>query len=610
MKVGLSNLKKDLTRMKKLKNNSFLPVRFNFLSHLKGKWDKFFMTESYDRNPAIVDTNLLMYTEMRQFQAYLTKNAYDMSIHNEYDSYPHVNYGTIDNPVLIFGAGTTWRMVACVGPSSDEESSGHEKMYFIVREGPIHRCIMCGQCFKLLKLKDEVASEENMYYSNVFTQISDRVIGEIEDIPWFSFPFTLSDPRDWRTNIVPRDSLYVFANADEADHIMVDPAYRLQFYKEQLDDYYRRNRVEYEIERQSELAGFEKDNKTVMQKDVFETWLKIEKEILRFDRVYNRFEKFEGRKLFDPVNHERRERRMLERQAERVKENYTFYSGGLTEKEQMYRDYYESDLEDFPDNNSYNEKRDNLVLSASREFDINKYQFAEENTYHYLREPADSFIEKMLFKYRYREYSDKDFKRRSERVWKRAFERSSSRDPHVVKNLGDKLEEIQTKKGLLQNISVLEDELLPFASYVAEEGLQQFKDYNQTDIENGVINGELLEDLCERDRIQFAECYLNEYNRSAVTDKQYIMIPKRPFDNNKSVVANFVEDLIDFNYRVKPIARNLVYRDVASKYQPLPLNDQESKLVEQDEERYRPVLSFKKSGKTGINHLTEASKKI
>jgi hypothetical protein len=610
MKVGLNNFKRDLIRIKTGKNKSFLPVRFNFLSHLKGKWDKFIMPDSYERNLAIVDTNLLMYSEMRQFQAYLTKNAFDMSIHNEYDTYPHVNFGTIDNPVLIFGAGTTWRMVACVGPSSDEESSGHEKMYFIVREGPIHRCIMCGQCFKLVKLKDEVASEENMYYSNVFTQIADRVIGDTEDIPWFSFPFTLSDPRDWRTNIVPRDNLYVFANADEADHIMVDPAFRLQFYKEQLDDHYRRNRVGSEIERQAELAGFEKNNKTVMQKDVFETWLKIEKEILRFDRVYNRFEKFEGRKLFDPLNHDRRERRMLERQSERLNENYTFYSGGLTEKEQMYRDYYETDLEDFPDNNAYNEKRDNFILAASREFDINKYKFAEENTYHYLREPADSFVEKMLFKYRYREYSDKDYKRRSERVSKRAFERSSSRDPHVVKNLGDKLEEIQTKKGLFQNISALEDELLPFASYVAEEGLQQFKDYNQTDIEEGTINGELLEDLCERDRIQFAECYLNEYNRSAITDKQYIMIPKRPFDNKKSIVGNFVEDLIDFNYRVKPIARNLVFRDVSSKYQPLPLNENEAKIVEQDEDRYRPVLSFKKSGKTGINHLTDAGKKI
>lgn len=602
MKVGLKTLKRELLRSK---CSPFLPARFNFLSALKGKWDKFFLAESYEENPAIVDSNLLMYSEMRQFQAYLTKNAYDMSIHNEYDTYPHVNYGTIDNPVLIFGAGTTWRMVACVGPSSDEESSGHEKMYFIVREGPIHRCIMCGQCFKLLKLKDEVASEENMYYSNIFTQIADRVVGEVEDIPWFTINFTLSDPRDWRSNIVPRDRLYVFVNADEADHIMVDPAFRLQFYKEQLDDHYRSNRVHEEIERQAELAGFEKNNKTVIQKDVFETWLKIEKEILRFDRVYNRFQKFSGRKLFDPINHERRERRMLERQSERLKENYTFYAGGLTENEQMYRDYYETDLEEFPDNNSYNEKRDNIVLSSSREFDTNKYQFAEENTYHYLREPADSFIEKMLFKHKYREYSDKDYQRRSERVSKRSFERAKSRDPHVVKNLGDKLEEIQAKRGLLQNTSILEEELLPFASYVAEEGLQQFKDYNQTDIENGTLNGEMLEDLCERDRIQFAECYINDYNRSAITDKQYIMIPKRPFDNNKSIVANFVEDLVDFNYRVKPIARNLVFRDVASKFQPLPLNEEESRLVENDEERYRPVLSFKKSGKTGLDHLTE-----
>lgn len=138
-------------------------------NRIKGHYDRLFEPSSYDKNAWLIDSNTAMYTEMRQFQAYLTKNAYDMSIHNEYDVWPHTNFGTIDNPLLIFGAGTTWRMVLCSWPWSEEESQSHEKMYFIVREGPIHRCIMCWQCFKLVKLKDNVASDENMYYSSVFT---------------------------------------------------------------------------------------------------------------------------------------------------------------------------------------------------------------------------------------------------------------------------------------------------------------------------------------------------------------------------------------------------------------------------------------------------------
>lgn len=62
-----------------------------------------------DVTSSLIDTNLSMYTNTRQFQAYLTNNAYDMSVHNEYDLWPHTNFGTIDNPLLIFSADTNWR---------------------------------------------------------------------------------------------------------------------------------------------------------------------------------------------------------------------------------------------------------------------------------------------------------------------------------------------------------------------------------------------------------------------------------------------------------------------------------------------------------------------
>lgn len=601
---GLKSFKTNTALInKKLPQSMIKNQRATFFDRIKGYLDRELQVEPYEKSRALIDTNLTMYTEMRQFQAYLTKNAFDMSIFNEFDVWPHTNFGTIDNPLIIFGAGTTWRMVMCSGPGSEEESSSHEKMMFIVREGPIHRCIMCGQCFKLLKLKDEVASEENMYYSSVFTQISDRVVGDIEDFPLLNYNFTMSDVRNWNRNIMPTNRAFVFVNADESDHIMVDPAFRLQFYNDSLVDLKKKEIVKYEIARQAELAGLNKGNKITMEKDVFETWVKIERDILHFDRLYNRFVRFEGRKLYDPENHERRERRMLDRQRERLVSNYTYYYGGLTEKEQMYRDYYESDLEDFPEDTLLDEKMDNAKLAATGDFNLNNYHFLEENTDVQRRAPADSFVEKLLFRHRYRQVSDgPQYERRVQRVTERSLRRAENRDPRVVQDLGDKLEELYVRKGLFENITGKEDELLPFAGYIAEEGFAQFKDYYETDIEQGEINKDLLEDLSERDRIAFSECFVNDFNKSVELDKSYVMIPKRPFNNKKSVVANFIDDLIDFNYRVKPLARNLVFRDVSSKFQPLPLNDNELAISNEDNSRYKKVLDLKRTSKNKQLH--------
>jgi hypothetical protein len=40
---------------------------------------------------------------------------------------------------------------------------------------------------------------------------------------------------------------------------------------------------------------------------------------------------------------------LLEREAQRWDSNYAFYTGSLTEEEQKYRDYYETDLEAYPE---------------------------------------------------------------------------------------------------------------------------------------------------------------------------------------------------------------------------------------------------------------------
>jgi len=68
-------------------------------------------------------------------------------------------------------------------------------------------------------------------------------------------------------------------------------------------------------------------------RDIYETWYKIEKSIMKFDRIFNKVEKFDARAMTDPINHERRERRMLDKKRERWVTNYTYFFGNLTEEE-------------------------------------------------------------------------------------------------------------------------------------------------------------------------------------------------------------------------------------------------------------------------------------
>ncbi len=498
-------------------------------------------------------------------------------------------------------------MVICSGPASEEESSTHEKMYMIVREGPIHRCMFCGQCFKLIKLKDDVYDHQNTYYSTVFTELNPSIVGETEIAPhWVTFPFTSHEINNNNANLIPTDRSYLFVNADEADHIMTDPAYRMEKYKELENDYFKSNLVAQEIERQKKLLRVDGKDTIQMTRDTYETWYQVEKSILRFDREFNREEKFAGRALFNAENHERRERRMLERKDQREKENYTFYFNGLSQQEQMYRDYYETDLEDgaYTESESLNEIKDDKLLRNSGDFDLGHIQLIETSTISERREQIDDVVGKMLFNYKYRNVSDKSFDERNNRVVQRFNERASKRDANLVEDLGDKLENIFVRENIaneflreinIGNTDILEKyELLNFAIYVAEEGLQQFKDYYGEDLPNK----EILEDLAEREKLRFAEVYFNFYNKSLELDKTYAMIPKRPYDNKKSIIANFIEDLIDFNSRVRPIARNLAFRSAAAQHQLLPVNNSENKISENENGRYRKVLGFSKTGAT------------
>lgn len=66
------------------------------------------------------------------------------------------------------------------------------------------------------------------------------------------------------------------------------------------------------------------------------------------------------RKYIDPVNHSRRERRMLERANKRWDNAYTIFSDDLTEEEQRYRDYFETDLQNYREDERVEEVNSSL----------------------------------------------------------------------------------------------------------------------------------------------------------------------------------------------------------------------------------------------------------
>ena len=111
------------------------------------------------------------------FTASIQPSAIDLNQWHEMESTVHSQFGTIDNPVLIFTSDSSWRIVICMGPGIEDDSHSHEKIFYFVREGPINRCQICGQCFKIVRLKDDCDAESD-YYQFMFSNLSHFDIAE------------------------------------------------------------------------------------------------------------------------------------------------------------------------------------------------------------------------------------------------------------------------------------------------------------------------------------------------------------------------------------------------------------------------------------------------
>mmetsp|Transcript_119518 Transcript_119518/g.166736 ORF Transcript_119518/g.166736 Transcript_119518/m.166736 type:complete len:375 (+) Transcript_119518:632-1756(+) len=371
---------------------------------------------------------------------------------------------------------------------------------------------------------------------------------------------------------IPATNVYIHVNPDEADRILVDPAYKLERLKEAHERLYAMTEAYRIVDRQMEK------HRTMLPlpygRDQFETWYKVEKAIRKFDRLFNKVEKFDSRKFIDSDNHERRELRMLDRKKQRWTENYTYFFGGLSEEEQMYRDYFETDIEMDPEDEEYEDLIDARDIAEDGQLNPKLYDFIETSLEH---EPHESFvediIEQKIFKYKYRQCADglQTYDRRMARVMSRSNERASTRDPALEADLYDLYKEDEKDSSLAQLMLDHNDYKLTAQNatqshreYMVNESLQQYRDYYESDNEEQQFF-EYMDNLSNRDQIRFMEIF-EDFSVAKVDMKDYAMIKKREFNPELSAFSNLLLDLVDFKDRVRPMARDIALMDVSRQY--------------------------------------------
>lgn len=69
---------------------------------------------NYNMHDGEATSTELFDEDAHEMQAFVTNNAFDVEIHGG-DNNTMKNFGTVDNPVVIFSANIGWRYVMCSG---------------------------------------------------------------------------------------------------------------------------------------------------------------------------------------------------------------------------------------------------------------------------------------------------------------------------------------------------------------------------------------------------------------------------------------------------------------------------------------------------------------
>lgn len=187
-------------------------------------------------------------------------------------------------------------------------------------------------------------------------------------------PFKYASHYEYTQFETPSNMVYSMVNPDEHDRLLVDPAYRIERTKALEDKYKVYASSLREVEKQFE-ERFGRAGTINISKITYSTLIDVEKAVLRMDRLFRKVAKFENRAFIDRANHTRREKRMLDRANQRWDSNYAFYTGSLTEEEQKYRDYYETELEAYPEDEAIEQLLDQQEVLLSGDYNPKLYDF-------------------------------------------------------------------------------------------------------------------------------------------------------------------------------------------------------------------------------------------
>ena len=500
--------------------------------------------------------------DAHEVQAMVTNNPFDLDIMMG-DNNPQRNFGTVDNPVLMFSANVGWRYVMCSGMNEEDEGLSHTGVWFILREGPIHRCPCCGQCFKLINLRDEI-SPENDYFLEHYMPILEEEMGDDDDLVtrWTFHKF--AEPYPALQPMANTHHAYILVNQDDHDRILTDPAYRLQKLYEGHVKLHELHQALIDIEERilwQNGGSYPKVNYTIAD---YEDLITSELAIRKLDRIFEKVQQFQKREILDPENHERREKRMRERAEERMENTYTHYIN-TNEMEQQYKDYYETDQD--PEEEILEEQEDYEELVASGIFNFKNYNFVEEDSSNPVGAIMGTF-ERKVFKFKHRKWNEDPATHfiRENRMIRRYLERMQNRDPSLEID-PQEISEMAEKPA-----EDMYDVAKNYRQYMMDEAILQYKDYYESDEED-------IKDfdyISPEEKLEFAQVF-KDYSRPLNTRKTVISIPKREWDSTKSISENFSEQLSDIRNRILPSVKSQIYQE-ASKHQGPYLKGKDVKL--------------------------------
>lgn len=361
----------------------------------------------------------------QEWQAAIIGNSYDLKVQEYFDAVAQMNFGTVDNPHVIYTADIPFRYVGCTGQPNEDDYEGHEYLIFMLREGPLQRCPQCGQVYKLVRLRNEFSAEAD-YYRSGLLPLHLLEMGEADH--WSQNSVLRIMPNSFEHTQFETDSLAVYSlvNSDDHDRMLTDPAYRLERIQKAKTTAVVLNSAMRMVD-QEYRANNPQEYTLPLSKLDYQTLINAELAIRKTDRIYKNLRKFHARQFLDIENHERREARMLAKHKERSIDSYSVYFGGLTNQEQMYRDYFETDIRENPEDEAALEIQDEEVIRALDAYRTDQFDFQEMYTTNPI-EDATSMESKLIFRFVNRRAVDSvsDYDRRQKRMVERSFERLSN----------------------------------------------------------------------------------------------------------------------------------------------------------------------------------------